>query len=183
MTINTLMIAAWLLLAAIIINGLLLPQKLSLLKKLRVKQAHRALSIANSIESPGRRFSYLRKVNFYVFEEMINISLKTRSLAVKRTVTYSRDGGIDGTFFIGYQKFLIQAKRYRSHIKPTHVSDFSRLCLENNCYGLFIHTGKTGPKSREMRGDNVAFISGTNLLKLLNQEEVQFTFHGVSFKL
>lgn len=165
-------IAVWLFIAAILIHKFIFPQALSSSKKYRTRQAKRALSTLKSIESPAMRFAYLRKMNPYVFEEMINESIKMRGLVVTKTATYSGDGGIDGTFFIGSQRFLIQAKRYKNHIDPKHVNALSRLCEQKSCLGIFVHTGKTGPKSKDMAKSNVAFISGSDLLSLFNQDQI-----------
>lgn len=45
-------------------------------------------------------------------------------------------------------KYLIQAKRYKSAINPAHVEDFARVVNQKKAYaGFFVHTGRTGEKS------------------------------------
>lgn len=68
-----------------------------------------------------------------------------------RNKRYTGDGGIDGRCNINGSDYLIQSKRYKSHINPA-----------------FVHTGKTGAKSKQIAQDeNLEMISGQRLLNLL----------------
>lgn len=137
-------------------------------KRWRVKSSYRALKQLNKMESPAQKFSYLRKVDPFVFEEMILSSLKKAGVKIKRNKKYTGDGGVDGKLYIDGRLILIQAKRYANHIEPKHVREFSELCHRHKSFGLFVHTGKTGAKSLGSAGRNVVIISGHKLLSMLD---------------
>lgn len=117
----------------------------------------------------GQRLNYLRKINPYVFEELLLLALERQGLTVVRNTSYSGDGGIDGQVIIDGRYWLIQAKRYRNAINPAHVRDFDALLQRRASPGLFIHTGRTGPKSRAFCSTSpcMHIISGQRLLDLL----------------
>jgi restriction system protein len=177
------LIGIWILLIVILVDAFLLPKKLSASKRFRANQAKRYLLTFRSIQEPSKKFGYLRKVNPYAFEEMINESLKQRELLIKRTQTYSGDGGIDGVFYIRDQKFFVQAKRYKSHINPEHVNSFKDICRKNKVKGIFVHTGKTGAKSKDIGNGNICFISGVQLLNLFDGHTVILTFSDQTFSI
>jgi len=102
---------------------------------------------------------------------MILTALKQRGYQIKRNKRYSGDGGIDGQVIIEGYCYLIQAKRYTSHINPAHVQSFARLCQRRGKRGLFVHTGKTGKKSyRIAQFSEIEMISGDRLLNMLINE-------------
>lgn len=117
----------------------------------------------------GQKINYLKKINPYVFEELILYSLKEKGYKVIRNKSYSNDGGIDGKFYIDNQLFLVQAKRYQNHINKKHVTDFERIVIEHKAKGIFCHTGLTGKGSKEEFNNSqfIDFYSGSKLLKLL----------------
>lgn len=121
----------------------------------------------------ARIISYLKETNPYVFEELCLTSLsQLDGFKIKRSKSYSGDGGCDGVVFLRLkiwkrEKWLIQAKRYSNHITPKHVKEFSDLVEQNNCKGLFIHTAKTGEKSKAMKSSNVQIISGSLLARMI----------------
>ena len=133
----------------------------------RVKASYRALDKINAMSAPVKKYAYLRKVEPFVFEEMILSAFKSGGVKIKRNRRYTGDGGIDGKIVIDGRDILIQAKRYAKHINPKHVEAFSQLCQQQKTTGLFIHTGKTGAKSKMNAGGRVTIISGHQLLKLL----------------
>lgn len=130
------------------------------------RQARRSLAVLATIQEPGRKFAYLRKVDPFVFEEMILEAYEQRGYRVKRNHRYTGDGGIDGRVYLDGQLHLIQAKRYAGHITAAHVREFYQLVTANGCKGLFVHTGRT---SRYLvRGnERVTIVSGQQLLELL----------------
>lgn len=131
--------------------------------------AGRKLKKLNNIIEPWDKFRFLRKINPYVFEEMVLTSLNRRGHKIKRGKSYSGDGGIDGQVQMNGECYLIQSKRYSNHIKASHVKDFARICQRNSKKGLFVHTGRTGKKSKVMAGyGDIQFISGRGLLVMLN---------------
>ncbi len=116
----------------------------------------------------GAVISYLRKCDPYVFEEMIMSSFERSGLMVKRGLQYSGDGGIDGMVKYEGRWYLIQAKRYGSHINPKHVADFDDLLQRKQLQGFFVHTGKTGGKSsKAINKSRAKIISGSTLVSML----------------
>lgn len=133
------------------------------------KTAERVRERLPQLSSDGARLSYLRKINPYVFEELLLLSFERQGLKVMRNPSYSGDGGLDGQVFIDGKRWLIQAKRYSRSISPQHVREFGELLTREDCCGFFIHTGRTGNKSytclQNLR--RVQLISGERLLNLL----------------
>ncbi|ENN3466256.1 restriction endonuclease [Salmonella enterica] len=131
--------------------------------------AQRVLVRLPALSSDGARLSYLRKINPYVFEELLLLALEKRGLEVIRNRSYSGDGGLDGQVFINGERWLIQAKRYSRSISPQHVREFGELLAREGCRGFFVHTGRTGRKSLDsLRGyPQIQLVSGRRLLALL----------------
>lgn len=132
-----------------------------------IKKAKRALDVMRCIHEPQRKFGYLRKVDPFVFEEMILTSFSDLDFKIKRNKRYTGDGGIDGRVTISGNVVLVQAKRYKTHINPQHVEEFSKVCKINSCLGIFIHTGKTGNKSRTV-DFGLDIVSGDRMIQLLS---------------
>lgn len=144
-------------------------------RRWRIGAADAVLAKINSIEHAGQRFGYLRKIDPFTFEEMILTALEREGHKITRNKRYTGDGGLDGRVEINGVKFLVQAKRYTSHINPKDVSKFVTLCTRHKRSGLFVHTGKTGPASKvAIRSSNVQLISGEKLLLLLDDDRVLF---------
>lgn len=133
------------------------------------KQATRALLRLPQLRDEAARTVWLRKMNPYVFEEMLLTALSRQGLRIQRNARYSGDGGADGKVWINGRCWLIQAKRYSATISAAHVSAFGLLTEREGCPGLFVHTGRTGEVSREAfrRYDDIILISGQRLLWLL----------------
>lgn len=140
----------------------------------RIKKAKKILKKLHEIDrnpnSYGRIISYLRKINPYVFEELILTAIENSNVYVVRNKRYSGDGGIDGIFKLKQGKVLVQCKRYGSYINNQHVLELSKLVKEKKYYyGVFVHTGKTGDKSKNIMKleKNILFISGSVLVELI----------------
>lgn len=134
-----------------------------------VKTSRAVLKKISSIQGPGadaKAISYLKKVNPYVFEELILTALENQGADIQRNASYSDDGGIDGRFTYQGKQFAIQAKRYKDHINKQHVARFTSIA---NRYdgGVFVHTGKTGAGAWQTLPRNIQMISGNRLLDLL----------------
>ncbi|EPW1515404.1 restriction endonuclease [Salmonella enterica subsp. diarizonae serovar 48:r:z] len=131
--------------------------------------AQRVLVRLPELSSDGARLNYLRKINPYVFEELLLLSFERQGMKVVRNRAYSGDGGLDGQVFIDGKRWLIQAKRYSRSISPQHISVFAGLLSQEGCRGFFIHTGRTGKLSRVLlqQYPHVHLISGQCLLDLL----------------
>ncbi|SUI42050.1 restriction endonuclease [Serratia liquefaciens] len=140
--------------------------------------AVRVLQRLPQLGGDGQRLAYLRKINPYVFEELLLLAFERQGYAVIRNTSYSGDGGLDGQVIIGDQKYLIQAKRYGRAITPSHIKGFGALLRHHHCQGFFIHTGRTGQLSRALLQNhpNVHLVSGQKLLALLaaNAEWLSF---------
>lgn len=133
----------------------------------KIKSAKKVYANINKIENAneGWIFTYLRKIDPFVFEELILLAFKKHGFKIKRNRRYTHDGGIDGRVKKNGEKYLIQAKRYSDYINEQHVKDFIRVCRTNKCYGYFIHTGKTGTETKELLKNNpqIKCISGKKL--------------------
>ena len=126
-------------------------------------KSRKCLKVLQSMnpETDGRQmFTYMRGLDPFVFEEMILDTFKERRLKIVRNKRYSGDGGLDGQCFIARKRVLIQAKRYKNHIKPEHVREFIDLCNRRKTAGLFIHCGKTGPSSKGLVDGEFEYRSG-----------------------
>jgi restriction system protein len=118
--------------------------------------------------APAQQVSYLRKINPFVFEELILTAFKRLGHKITRNKKYTGDGGIDGRVCINGVDYLVQAKRYRNHISAAHMSEFIDICRREKMKGLFIHTGRTGKLARTRGQDSsVDIVSGQRLLNLL----------------
>jgi restriction system protein len=131
--------------------------------------ASRALYTLDRIEHAGQKLSYLRTLRPFVFEELLLDAYARRGHSIRRNRRYTGDGGVDGTVLIDGQLFLIQAKRYRGHIDPSHVREFIDIVRQRRCRGVFCHTGRTGPAARRIIGGapEILLLSGTTLLRFL----------------
>lgn len=133
------------------------------------RKARNQLDLINSLPEFRQRIAYLRKINAFVFEEMLMEAIERAGHKVYRNKRYTGDGGIDGKALINGHYYLIQAKRYTGHVTTDHVSSFSQLVKRNKCRGIFCHTGKTraATKSAINGIDHIEIISGQKLLDLL----------------
>lgn len=131
--------------------------------------ASRQLDTINGLPEFRQRFAYLRKINHFVFEEMLLEALERAGHKVYRNSRYTGDGGIDGRVKINNAFYIIQAKRYSSHIDKQDVITLAALASRMNCNGLFCHTGKTrdSVKAIVTANNHIEIISGQRLLDLL----------------
>ena len=88
-------------------------QAKKIIKKLRI--------IAQQPGGPGKVMVYLRKINPYVFEELILSVIEDSNIRIIRNTRYSGDGGVDGIFKLKKGKVLIQCKRYSHYISHKDV--------------------------------------------------------------
>lgn len=144
--------------------------------KKNIGQAGRVLATFESWEGDGltpRMLGYLRKIDPYVFEELILTVLDRQGIIVTRNASYSGDGGLDGEFCYEGGRFLVQAKRYKGAINTGHVEAFARLIDTRRADGgLFIHTGRTpsGAYKQMGRYGNITLVSGGKLAALIRGE-------------
>ena len=141
------------------------------IRKYMMRRADETLKLLRSMDAKkddGKMFGIMRSMPPFAFEEMILTALSDKGFKIKRNGWYMGDGGLDGQFWIGRQRVLIQAKRYKNHIERLHVEDFCKLCKRYKAKGIFVHTGRTGKASKaHADGDeNIEIISGQTLLNL-----------------
>ena len=135
--------------------------------------AERVFHRLSGLRGDVQRIGCLRKINPYVFEELLLLAFERQRHAIKRNASYSDDGGIDGQVFINGKRYLIQAKRYGKSITPAHIGEFGELLNKELCEGFFIHTGRTGHMSRQglRTYPHIHLISGQRLLDLLGGKD------------
>lgn len=139
----------------------------------RINQATKIINKLNSFEGSYKVpqcLLYLRKINPYTFEEILLTTFHARGYKIKRNISYSGDGGIDGRV---YDKegnyFLIQAKRYAGHINKRHLAEFDQIISRKKAKGgFFIHTGKTSIDClQQYRNTNLNILSGSALITFI----------------
>lgn len=118
---------------------------------------------------PAQQLSYLRKIDPYVFEELVLMSFREAGYAITRNRWYSGDGGVDGRMKKDGVRWYVQCKRYCGYICARHVDEFSAVCERAGVHGVFVHTGKTGGASKEVarQDENITIVSGGRLLWLV----------------
>jgi restriction system protein len=140
-----------------------------------IKLANKFLEKINFIanKNPALAFGYLRKINPFVFEELLLLAFKKQNYRIQENLRYTGDKGIDGTVFdVTGKKYLIQAKRYKGCINAAHVENFSALVNKTNAHaGFFIHTGRTGRKPYSAKSNDVRIISGSRLINLITGKD------------
>tara|TARA_Y100001960_G_scaffold331312_1_gene427930 strand:- start:12566 stop:13228 length:663 start_codon:yes stop_codon:yes gene_type:complete len=157
--------------------AILLSINYSLIKRFspryRVFIANRTLKRMRSLNlQPMETIAYLRKIDPFVFEEMLLSVFKEVGYKIKRNKKYTGDGGTDGQVWIDGKHHHIQAKRYSSYINKEHMKNFIQLNKEKKTKGLFIHTGKTGKETKALaKNHGIEIISGENLYNLVIKKE------------
>lgn len=144
--------------------------------KVKIKKASRVLKKIRSFQGPDRNariFSYLRKLDPFVFEELLLTAFKNQGFKIIRNRRYTGDGGIDGKVIDKTGRLiLIQAKRYGGYINELHIREFSNIINDHRkaVKGFFIHTGKTGSGSKRVFSsyEGIELISGSALIDLID---------------
>lgn len=138
--------------------------------KRNIVKARSILKKLKSMEHEGAKINYLRKIDPFVFEELLLEAFKDKGFKIIRNKQYTGDGGIDGQVIRNDKLYLVQAKRYSSAINPAHVLEFAQIINKHKAFGgFFVHTGRTGKSSYEkLPGQNIEIISGDRLVKLIS---------------
>ena len=136
--------------------------------------AARTLDRLAGFANDGQVIAYLRRIDPFAFEEALLTAFERRGVYVRRNQRYTGDGGFDGEIQVDGGLVMIQAKRYSAAIDPAHVNDFGAACTERGVRGLFVHTGRTGPKSRgaAYASNEIEIISGGRLAALVSGKPV-----------
>lgn len=123
----------------------------------------------------------LRRISPYVFEELVLTCCFEQGWQIQRNFRYTGDGGIDGRVLILGKLYVIQVKRYADYISPKHIKDFV-CCIEGEGAngGFFVHTGITGPLSKQLirRSDKIILVSGQKLVNFVLGK--QFKIVGIT---
>jgi restriction system protein len=117
-----------------------------------------------------RILAYLRKIDPFVFEELVLTVIERSNAVVTRNTRYTSDGGVDGRFHLVEGDVLIQCKRYGSHIDRKHLEVFrAQVAPQRAIFGVFIHTGRTGDLARStaQATPHVGIVSGGLLVDVL----------------
>ena len=144
----------------------------------RVNHSTMLLERLRGVGAAGQVFAYLRKIDPFLFEELVLSCFEERAIAVTRNRRYTGDGGSDGRIVLGGETMHIQAKRYGKHINRAHVAEFLALVTRRQMKGVFVHTGRTGKGARDFFADErIDCVSGEPLIALINGEALWV--HGV----
>jgi restriction system protein len=135
--------------------------------EVKLKQAKVIFKKIKTIKSFPQAIAYLRKIDPYVYEELILYALKVAGYKIKRNKKYSGDGGIDGKVWIKGKLHYVQAKRYSKYINKAHVKEFNFITQRDKVGGLFIHTGITGKGAKEELASHVKMVSGEKMVDLI----------------
>lgn len=137
-----------------------------------IRNAKNVLSKIRSFEHDGQIIAYLKKINPYVFEEMVVQLFKEAGYLIWLTPSYSGDGGVDGKVFhpaVGWCR--IQSKRYGKAIRTQHVHDF--IAVVGKRHGFFVHSGTSTDDIRALlRGTRVRMLSGAQLVRVIRHPHV-----------
>ncbi|MBE9053231.1 restriction endonuclease [Nostocales cyanobacterium LEGE 11386] len=116
--------------------------------------------------------AYLRKIDPFVFEELLLTCFQRQGYTIRRNDRYTGDGGVDGCVWLHGSLYLIQAKRYKDSINPAHIEEFGRVIQSRGAVGgFFIHTGRTGEKSRDLlrQYPQIQLLSGQKLVEFIGR--------------
>lgn len=142
--------------------------------KRNISTGKKVLGKINNLEHPGAKLNYLKKVDPFVFEELILSAFQQKGFKIKRNKKYTGDDGIDGIIWDeNKRKYLIQAKRYAGYVSRQHIKEFELLVAQRKCFsGFFVHTGKTGKDTyKHFYDSNIHIVSGQRLLKLITIDQ------------
>src|SRR3954471_2080384 len=101
-------------------------------KKAHVSRIHRARRAIDTVREfqgealSARTIGYLRRLDPFVFEEVVLTSLEESGLAVWRNSAYTGDGGVDGRVYLPQLRTWapIQVKRVCGHVCRSDVLEF-----------------------------------------------------------
>jgi len=146
-----------------------LPQKTQLKHRNNIAKSKGLLKKLKTFKLP-QMLAYLRKIDPYIFEEILLTAFKEQGKKIERNHNYSGDGGLDGKVYLDGNCYLIQAKRYTGCISTEHVMAFDALISkEKVAGGLFIHTGRTPKSTRKALREckSTTIVSGQKLVDLI----------------
>lgn len=133
-----------------------------------IRRARRVIRRVGSLDDRAV-IVYLRKIDPYVFEEVVLEAFRRKGWTVYHNRRYSGDGGIDGRIRRGRRTYIVQCKRYSGHIRVSDVRSFAIQCRVREVRGAFVHTGHTGKSSRDVAAEypELEIWSGSRLAELI----------------
>ncbi|HFZ1706468.1 TPA: restriction endonuclease [Escherichia coli] len=137
--------------------------------KLKQQSARRVLERIKALPGFPQKLNYLRKIDPFVFEELLLHAFEDAGFEITRNKKYTGDGGIDGRFCVDGRKFIIQAKRYSSWVSTAHIHQLDALAKKDGSLAVFCHTGKTRKQTLDTykTHERVMIISGERLIRLV----------------
>ncbi|MBO1996782.1 restriction endonuclease [Staphylococcus epidermidis] len=121
----------------------------------------------NTFPHFGQKIAYLRKIDPFVFEELLLEGFERRGFEVIRNRRYTGDGGIDGRVKIDGQTWLIRPNAIAT-TAVGHVRDFSDLLNATGARGFSAIPAKRAKAKSLIRGDSrMILVSGQKLLDLI----------------
>jgi restriction system protein len=153
-------------------------------KKAHVSRIDRARKVIHTVRQfqgealSARTIGYLRRLDPFVFEEVVLTCLEESGAAVWRSSRYTGDGGVDGHVHLPQLGWApIQVKRFCGHVCRSDVFDFYELLERRRCKaGLFVHSGKTSEDLRGvLRSTQVILFSGEKLAQLVRRSSTPWS--------
>lgn len=142
-----------------------------------IRQALKILSKIRMFEHDGQVVAYLKKIDPYVFEEMVVQLFKEAGFWIWLTPSYSGDGGLDGKAYHPSSGWcFIQSKRYGRAIRTQHVHAFVGLVGKKR--GCFVHSGTSTDAIRmQLKNSRVRMLSGSLLVSCIRNPRVLFRLY------
>jgi restriction system protein len=109
----------------------------------------------------------LRRIDPFVFEELLLHCFKDAGYQVVRNQRYTGDDGVDGRIYRDGKLYLLQAKRYAGLIDAAHLREFENTVRRYSAAGgFFVHTGRTGDTAKAVsrQQGQVMLLSGMGLV-------------------
>src|SRR5690606_35858524 len=110
------------------------------------KKSRKILAKIRTFSFDGQRIAYLRKIDPFVFEELLLDAFEDNGFTVQRNKRYTGDGGIDGIVCKNNVRYLIQAKRYKGYVKRQEVAHCALLAQRLQGVGFLCPAANTGAK-------------------------------------
>ena len=141
--------------------------------------AARILSIkgADDRETIARRVAYLRKIDPWVFEELVLDAFQRRGWTVVRNHRYTGDGDLDGRIYADGVWSGVQCKRYKGDVPLSMITRFARdLRREGLTRGFFIHTGRVTREALDNVPQGIVILSPVDLVRWIGREDFDQKF-------
>ncbi|MBW4628209.1 MAG: restriction endonuclease [Brasilonema octagenarum HA4186-MV1] len=114
--------------------------------------------------------SQLRKMNPFVFEEILLHCCERYKYFVPLKRGFIKDNGVDGYFSFQGRFYVIQAKLYSGEADHKHLIQFSNAIeWHHAAKGFFFHTGRTSDEFKKvaLASPTINIVSGQKLIDFL----------------